>query len=512
MSISVWQQADFNSIFAILTRLADAFAPHAVEPPNMTLVLDPGHVFDGATLTEIGTYTTGTTSSGSTTISNLGTVAGIQAGMLVLSPGIPAGATVSSIGTNQITLSIAATASVAPAALSIVQVTGTFSAPITNPRIDRIVVDRMTGVLSVVTGTEATSPNPPAIPTGKAPVAQVLLRTSSTAITNDMITDERDLSRLGAADVFTEPRGRLTLLSGTPVMTVDATAQQTVYYAPYKGNQIPLYNGASFNTIAFAQLSLALDSNSGHAGYQASGSLYDLFVFSNSGTIALGTGPAWSSSTSRGSGAGTTELQQLNGLWTNKNQIVLRYGNASGNTTTIPAGQATYVGTMYATANGQTAFSMRPAAAAGGADSILGLWNGYNRVPVKALSMDSTANWNYQGGVRPANNSLSNRISWVDGLQQSSIRADYAVTSYGPSAPNNVATYVGVGLDSSSAFSGAQIASFTNTQAIGGASLGFDEEYPQLGFHFVQALEQTGANTVTFQGNGNQILMLELDM
>ncbi len=33
------------------------------------------------------------------------------------------------------------------------QVTGTITAPAGNPRIDRVVVDRLTGVLSVVTGT-----------------------------------------------------------------------------------------------------------------------------------------------------------------------------------------------------------------------------------------------------------------------------------------------------------------------------------------------------------------------
>lgn len=77
------------------------------------------------------------------------------------------------------------------------QSTGTITAPVTDPRIDRIVIDNATGAVSVVAGIEAASPIPPAIPVGKSPVAQVLLQTTSTAITNAMLTDERDFSNVG---------------------------------------------------------------------------------------------------------------------------------------------------------------------------------------------------------------------------------------------------------------------------------------------------------------------------
>jgi hypothetical protein len=71
------------------------------------------------------------------------------------------------------------------------QNTATITAPSTHPRIDRVVIDRSTGAVSVVEGDEAASPEPPAIPSGKLPVAQVLLATDTTAITNADITDER---------------------------------------------------------------------------------------------------------------------------------------------------------------------------------------------------------------------------------------------------------------------------------------------------------------------------------
>jgi len=71
------------------------------------------------------------------------------------------------------------------------QTTAAIAAPITYPRIDRVVVDQTTGEVSVVTGTEAASPTAPAIPGGKSPVGRVALAIGVTAITNTMITDER---------------------------------------------------------------------------------------------------------------------------------------------------------------------------------------------------------------------------------------------------------------------------------------------------------------------------------
>lgn len=50
------------------------------------------------------------------------------------------------------------------------------------------------------------------------------------------------------------PQGRLTLASGVPVMTTTQSAKTTLYYAPYTGNRIPVYNGAEMVPTAFASL------------------------------------------------------------------------------------------------------------------------------------------------------------------------------------------------------------------------------------------------------------------
>ena len=63
--------------------------------------------------------------------------------------------------------------------------------PVTYPRIDRIVIDKTAGYVSIITGTEASSPTAPTLTASVFPVAQVLLQTSTVSIVNSMITDER---------------------------------------------------------------------------------------------------------------------------------------------------------------------------------------------------------------------------------------------------------------------------------------------------------------------------------
>jgi hypothetical protein len=49
------------------------------------------------------------------------------------------------------------------------QNTGAIAAPVTNPRIDRVVADAVTGTISVVTGVEASTPSAPNVPSGALP-------------------------------------------------------------------------------------------------------------------------------------------------------------------------------------------------------------------------------------------------------------------------------------------------------------------------------------------------------
>ncbi len=81
------------------------------------------------------------------------------------------------------------------------QNSGAITAPATNPRIDRAVIDLAAGTLSIITGAEAPSPSPPAITADKLPVAQISLVVSQSSIVNADITDERQLNFLGLGEL-----------------------------------------------------------------------------------------------------------------------------------------------------------------------------------------------------------------------------------------------------------------------------------------------------------------------
>ncbi len=297
---------------------------------------------------------------------------------------------------------------------------------------------------------------------------------------------------------YAAPQGRLTLTSNTPVMTTDTTGATSVYYTPYQGNIVPIYDGANMQSYSFGQLTMSLNTSN-----QTNGNIYDLFVFLNSSVVTIGAGPAWSSSTSRGTGAGTTELEQIDGLWVNKNSITLK--NSSASYSSIPVGEATYLGSVYMTANGQTGMQFQPSPASGGSDNALGLYNAYNRVTVASRSVDSTADWSYNSTTwRAANGSSSNRINWLDGLQQSFVRADYQVQANAGSG--NVA-FASIGLDSTTTpqttVYGVNESVVTNIRSAADIP-------PQLGLHYVQALESTEVGSVTYYSYAGSYPVMQL--
>lgn len=84
------------------------------------------------------------------------------------------------------------------------QNTANIAAPTANPRIDRVVVNALTGTVSVVAGTEAGSPTAPAIPTGNLPVCRVALVVGQTSILDANITDERNINAAKQSSQITD--------------------------------------------------------------------------------------------------------------------------------------------------------------------------------------------------------------------------------------------------------------------------------------------------------------------
>lgn len=174
--------------------------------------------------------------------------------------------------------------------------------------------------------------------------------------------------------------GRLTLESGVPVSTTDQTAKTTIYYTPFKHDQIGLYDGTSWQTYTFTERSLAL-------GTLTSGLPYDVYIYDNSGTLTLEL-TAWTNGTTR-----ATALAMTNGVYLKTGVLTRRY-----------------LGTIYTTATTTTEDSAAKRF----------VYNVDNQARRHMTKTDSTANWSYTTGtIRQANNASANKLEVIFGLAQS---------------------------------------------------------------------------------------------
>lgn len=293
------------------------------------------------------------------------------------------------------------------------------------------------------------------------------------------------------------PGGRLTNSSGSPVVTSTVSGATTIYYEPFRGRMVPLYDGSSWQVHDFgAALSQATTDSTKSPAACTTNSNYDVFVWLDGSTYRATRGPAWSSSTARGTGAGTTELEYVQGLLVNKQAI-----------TNGPAAQrGLYVGTIRTNASSQVDFTYGSKAAGGGA-AVLGVWNMYNRVRISTSSENGTDSWTYGTGTwRSANASDTTRVSFVSGLADDAFDAVYTQIAY--STASNA--FSGIGYDSTSAFSGRTGACGVNAFMTGPARY----STTALGYHYVQAIErlQTTTTAGTFYGdNGSDYLQTGLD-
>lgn len=223
--------------------------------------------------------------------------------------------------------------------------------------------------------------------------------------------------------------GNLTFVSGNPYMGgVDDLTASTIYYTPSEGDKVPQPSGGGYVGTTFSELSLALNSSDHLADNP-----YDLFIATVSGTLVLGSGPAWSSATTRIAG-----IHMDGAVYSNSATMPLVH---SGGTASIPAGDAVYVGTFLATANGQTKWQPKPAPAAYGVSAVLGLYNAYNQRPVFAVNRDSNTSWAYaNAGVRYADNSNAWYIKFIDGLGKCKSRGRYQASIAGANSSAAAAT------------------------------------------------------------------------
>jgi hypothetical protein len=255
--------------------------------------------------------------------------------------------------------------------------------------------------------------------------------TAATDALNRQTADSRYLA-------LPNPQGYLTPTSGTPVITSDVSAATAIYYTPFRGNLVPIYDGTTFAFKTFPELTLTL--NSAHGA----NTIYDVYAFLSGGIVTIGTGPAWSAS---GSGAGSrgasADLTRVSGVLVNASSITCRNGSS---TFSVSANQGTYLGSIFIDATQGQVTCHRSY----GQSRKWGVWNAYNRVPL-FLKGSVAAGANYTGtSWRPHNNDAANKVTVFCGLPQEIVEATY---SHSISTAGD-AGMIGVGWNSTTAPSG----------------------------------------------------------
>jgi len=261
--------------------------------------------------------------------------------------------------------------------------------------------------------------------------------------------------------------GRLTTVSGTPILTSNQLAKTTLYYTPFKGNQIAVYADGAWSVLSFAETSLSL------SGYTANKN-YDIWGYNNNGTFALDS-TVWTNDTTR-----ATALTTQDGIYCKTGDTTRRYlGTVRINST-----------------GGQIDWSLG-GAGSGGTNARFTIWNAVNRVKFNAVLSNSDDSWTQTGlgAYRiAANSSVPHRVDLVCGIA-SFFRAKYHNK---PSAAT-ANMIVSIGLDSTTAKATSAVAgqsNLTNTY-VEGAFSGVISE----GAHYLAPIEFTGAATATWVGD-----------
>lgn len=264
-------------------------------------------------------------------------------------------------------------------------------------------------------------------------------------------------------------QGRLTLTSGTPVTTADVTTATTIYFTPYLGNRIALFDGYRWMLALFAELSIPL-------GTLTSGANYDVFAYWDGSVVKLEFGPAWSSDTARAT-LGAISL---------KDGVYVLTANPTRR----------YLGTFRTTAATTTEDGARRRF----------LWNMYNRVPRHLQRLESANTWTYATATyRQANASATNQIEIVVGLAETTIQMEVVSQHYCGTA--NTETAIAIGTDSTTAYTAGTLGMGGITPPVTDGRMNTTRVVlittVALGYHYYAWLEQCpSAVTVTFYGQG----------
>lgn len=279
---------------------------------------------------------------------------------------------------------------------------------------------------------------------------------------------------------------RLTLSTGTPVLSATVSAATTIYSTPYQSDLLLLWDGTNFVPTHCAEFSQTLADTTKSPAAAVANSVYDLFAWNDAGNCRLSRGPVWTNATTRS--AGTAIARTNFGILTNSVAIT----NGPG----VNAG--TYLGTIKTDTGGATVtFNPVTIGTTQCVNTNVGLWNMYNRVAWNAMLTSARVSYTYSlGTIRQTAGDPNCQVNYVAGLADDPISAQ---TTQGISAGSaGLVGGIAMAIDSTtvaqSAFARYQVAASSSSNVTA-----FLNSYASPGAHFLASLEVTNGTSINFQ-------------
>lgn len=318
------------------------------------------------------------------------------------------------------------------------------------------------GVKKIDSSINAVTIDPSGTQTIDGSTTLTLTQQYDTALLESDSTNWQNLLRAVNVSVAPVCQGRLTATTGVPVTRNDVSAATSIFFTPYQGNQIALYDGTTWNLRSFAEITISL------AALTAS-KPYDVFAYDNAGVVTIEL-LVWTNTTTR-----ATALTTQNGIRVKTGAVTRRY-----------------LGTVYINASGGQTDD---------AEAKRYLWNYYNRTRRPLRVFDTTDSWTYNGAYRQANGSAANQVDVMIGVAEVmiSLIASVQVAASGATFIVQVA----IGEDGTAA---AATECLTHKQSVlvanqkGGARATL-AKMPAEGRHFYPWLETSDNNTTTWYGD-----------
>lgn len=246
-------------------------------------------------------------------------------------------------------------------------------------------------------------------------------------------------------------KGRLTLTTGQPVVIADETAKTTVYFSPYKGNQVSIYDGSgTWNVYEFTEKSVAVPATTSTP--------FDVFGYISGGVLALQT-VNWTNDTTR-----ATALTTQDGVYVKSGATDYRY---------LGTGRTTGV-------SGQTENSS--------ANRLL--FNYYHRTNKLLLKSYSAPHTYNTAAFRPFNNSQANsQMTFMIGVAEDAV--SFQQSSGVTWAAGNSAIAMGIGLNITN---GTSVRSQYHGDAAIVILVNLGTLYPVTGYNYICSVEYSSAS------------------